>query len=108
MTITIRHAMRQGAGWLNASCKAGAVQPKDRCVYSRPITLAWAAILWGLDAPLEKVRNRLTCSRCGRRGVSLEMPAPVCSFAVEVFHPPPPRPHVWPCPRALPRWRLAA
>jgi putative SOS response-associated peptidase YedK len=45
------------------------------CHHHAAVTFMQFAIRWGLDADAELVRERLVCSRCGRRGAHLTMPS---------------------------------
>lgn len=60
-STTIRDLMQDG-GWAWAYCT------RLKCTHRRPVAMARFAILWGLDASSDVVRDRLICARCGARG----------------------------------------
>jgi len=68
---TIGELMRGNAKWVWVHCIAGL----DLCSHSRPMTLAPFAILWGLDASSDLIRERLRCTVCGHQGVFLTLPS---------------------------------
>ena len=70
---TIRQLMRCHGGWCWVYCLGGA--ERDYCYYERPLAFAQFAILWGLDASSDLIRERLMCSQCGHKGVQLIMPS---------------------------------
>lgn len=45
------------------------------CGHSAPIALAPLAIRWGMDASTDVIRERLRCSKCGKKGVALKRPS---------------------------------
>ena len=45
------------------------------CGYTAPVALAPFAIRWGMDASTDLIRERLRCSKCSRKGVSLKRPS---------------------------------
>lgn len=59
--------------WMWAHCLGGA--SRDWCDHHRPIALAQFAILWGLDASSDLIRERLVCGHCGHKGVMLTVPS---------------------------------
>jgi hypothetical protein len=46
----------------------------ERCQHHAPLACAVAVILWGPDASSDKLRTGARCTRCGRKGASLQRP----------------------------------
>ena len=70
---TIGQLMRCHPGWCWAYCLGGA--SSNPCFNERAITFAQFAILWGLNASSDMIRERLVCTECGRKGAQLIMPS---------------------------------
>jgi hypothetical protein len=47
----------------------------QRCQHRAPIALAPPVILWGADAPGDKLRQCARCTACGNRGATLQRPS---------------------------------
>ncbi len=69
-TYTLREALAVDTGkWVHVYCV-------DRgCHHHSAVAFAPLAIRWGMDAPVEWIRRRLRCSRCGRRGARTIVPS---------------------------------
>lgn len=71
---TIGELMQPGRlNWFWAQCNHF-MSPECRRT-AVPMTYARFAILWGLDASSDLIRQRLRCTRCGHRGASTTMPS---------------------------------
>ena len=45
------------------------------CSHDRPVAIVPFIIRWGADAPVNRLRTNLRCSKCGHRGVGLQTPS---------------------------------
>ena len=66
---TIGDLLETDLKWMHAYCE------RIGCGHSAPIALAPFPIRWGMDASADLFRERMRCSRCGKRGVSLKRPS---------------------------------
>lgn len=60
--------LQKHGGWVWAYCEA------QDCGHHVAIAIAPFAILWGLAASSDVLRDRLRCSKCGHLGVTLRLP----------------------------------
>ena len=66
---TIGELHRPAPHWLWVFCNA------RECTHRRALPLAPFVIRYGKDASSDVLRRNFTCSRCGRRGASLQVPS---------------------------------
>jgi hypothetical protein len=67
---TIGEFLGTDAKWCWAYCE------RIGCGHSAPIALAPFAIRWGMGASTDLIRERLRCSKCGRKGgVAIKRPS---------------------------------
>lgn len=67
---TIGALLRTDLKWMFAYCE------RIGCGHSMPIALAPFAIRWGMGASTDLIRERLRCSKCGRKGgVAIKRPS---------------------------------
>jgi hypothetical protein len=61
--------MHRAPGWLWVSCT------NHVCTHREPVALAPLVIRWGKDAPMSRILERFHCSKCGRLGAHVTIPA---------------------------------
>lgn len=47
----------------------------ERCQHQAPMALAASVILWGAEAPSDRLRQCARCSACGNKGATLQRPS---------------------------------
>ncbi|CAN5482757.1 hypothetical protein BH10PSE7_BH10PSE7_15680 [soil metagenome] len=60
--------------WVWAYCD-GRLPGGDVCGHKAPLAVAPFVIRWGPDVPNDVLRQNLRCSKCGRRGATIQRPS---------------------------------